>query len=65
MPLIEIHMLRGRTDDQKRKLLDAVTHAVSEAIDAPLPSIRVWIHEFGAEEYMVAGRLRSDVEHPD
>ena len=62
MPLIEIHMLRGRTDAQKRKLLDAVTRAAQESLGAPLSSIRVWIHEFAAEEYMAAGRLRSDVE---
>ena len=60
MPLVEIHILRGRTAEQKRKLLEAVTRAVHESLEAPLPSIRVWIQEFGAEEYMVAGRLRSD-----
>jgi len=60
MPLIQIQMLRGRSDAQKRKLLEAVTNAVHESLEAPLPSIRVWIQEFGAEEYMVAGRLRAD-----
>ena len=60
MPLIQIQMLRGRSAAQKRKLLEAVTNAVHESLEAPLPSIRVWIQEFGAEEYMVAGRLRAD-----
>jgi len=60
MPLVEIHMLRGRTAEQKRELLRAVTRAVEESIDAPLSSIRVWIHEFEAEEYMAAGKLKSD-----
>ena len=60
MPLIEIHMLRGRTEAQKRRLLQAVTDAARESLDAPLPSIRVWIHEFGAEDYMAAGKLRAE-----
>jgi 4-oxalocrotonate tautomerase len=57
MPLIEIHLLEGRTDEQKENLLTAVTKAVHESIGAPLPSIRIWIQEFSAREYMVAGEL--------
>jgi 4-oxalocrotonate tautomerase len=55
MPLIEIHMLEGRTDDQKKALLTSVTRAVQESIGAPIESIRVWIQEFTPPEYMVAG----------
>jgi len=57
MPLIEVHLLEGRTDEQKEKLLTAITKAVQESIEAPLPSIRVWIQEFSPKEYMVAGEL--------
>lgn len=57
MPLIEVHILEGRTDEQKEKLLSAITRAVHESIGAPLPSIRVWIQEFSPKEYMVAGEL--------
>lgn len=60
MPLIEIHMLEGRTDQQKRALLDAVTEAVRHSLGAPLTSIRVWIQEFSPKEYMVAGTLYAD-----
>jgi 4-oxalocrotonate tautomerase len=57
MPLIEIHLLEGRTDEQKEKLLAAITQAVHDSIGAPLPSIRVWIQEFSPKEYMIAGEL--------
>jgi 4-oxalocrotonate tautomerase len=57
MPLIEIHLLEGRTDEQKEKLLAAVTQAVHESIGAPLSSIRVWLQEISPKEYMVAGEL--------
>ena len=60
MPLIEIHMLEGRTDAQKRAVLDAVTEAVRDSLGAPLSTIRVWIQEFSPKEYMVAGELYAD-----
>ncbi len=60
MPLIEIHLLAGRTDEQKRALLGAVTRAVQESIGAPIETIRVWIEEFPPTEYMAAGVLAAD-----
>jgi 4-oxalocrotonate tautomerase len=57
MPLIEIHLLEGRTDRQKEELLTAVTRAVHGSIGAPLPTIRVWIQEFSSREYMAGGQL--------
>ncbi len=60
MPLVEIHLLEGRNDDQKRALLTAVTDAVHKSIGAPLDTIRVWVQEFSPKEYMVAGVLAAD-----
>ncbi len=62
MPLVEIHLLKGRTDDQKKALLTAVTAAVHDSIGTPLESIRVWVQEFTPNEYMVAGVLAADRE---
>lgn len=60
MPLVEIHMLGGRTDEQKRALLDGVTEAVRRSLGVPLTSIRVWIQEFSPKDYMVAGELYAE-----
>ena len=60
MPLIEIHLLEGRTDEQKRALLQAVTDAVHTSVGASLESIRVWINELHKQDYMVAGELAAD-----
>ena len=60
MPLVEIHLLEGRTAEQKKMLLASVTEAVHESIGASLQSIRVWIHEFSDDNYMAAGQLASD-----
>jgi len=64
MPLIEIHMLEGRTANEKKKLLASVTDAVQEAIGAPLASIRVWINELKLEDYMASGELAADHKKP-
>jgi 4-oxalocrotonate tautomerase len=55
MPLIEVHLLEGRTDEQKKALLTAMTRAVHESIGAPVETIRIWIQEFSSKEYMAAG----------
>ena len=60
MPLIEVHLLEGRTDEQKKELLQEITRAVHESIGAPLASIRVWIQEFSPKEFMIAGELYAD-----
>jgi len=55
MPLVQINMLEGRTPEQKKALLAAVTEAVHTSIGASLPSIRVWVQEFSPEDYMAEG----------
>jgi len=65
MPLVEIHLLEGRTPEQKKKLLASVTEAISESIGAPLSSIRVWIHEMGDSDYMAAGHVASERRKTD
>ncbi len=60
MPLIEIHLLEGRSDEQKKILLTAVTKAVQDSIGAPLETIRVWIQEMPPKTFMAAGVLAAD-----
>ena len=60
MPLINVHMAAGRTDEQKRALLSAVTEAVHTSIGAPVESIRVWITEMEPTGFMAGGELLSD-----
>jgi 4-oxalocrotonate tautomerase len=64
MPLIAIHLLEGRSDEQKKALLTAVTEAVHGSIGAPYEAIRVWIQEFSPKAYMAAGVLAADKAKP-
>jgi 4-oxalocrotonate tautomerase len=63
MPFIQVHLAAGRSEEQKRALLLAISDAVQSSIGAPLESIRVWISEFGREEFVVAGRIAADGDH--
>lgn len=60
MPLVEIHLLEGRTPEEKHALLAAVTRAVEESTGSPLDRIRVWIHEMPRAEYMVGGKTAAE-----
>ena len=60
MPLIQVNMLKGRTDEQKHKLLHAIHAAVRDSIGASEASIKVWITEFEATEYISDGVVRAD-----
>ena len=60
MPLIQVSMLAGRTDDEKRRLLHAIHDAVRDSIGASEASIKVWISEFQATEYISDGVVRAD-----
>jgi 4-oxalocrotonate tautomerase len=60
MPLVNIHMASGRSNDQKRALMNAVTDAMVDHISAPRESVRVWISEFPNTDFMTGGELLAD-----
>jgi len=64
MPLIQVTMIEGRTPEQKRALLAAITTAVHDTIGAPLDSIRAWVSDVPGEQFMTAGTLASDRRAP-
>lgn len=60
MPLVNIHMASGRTPEQKRAVMAAITDAVVEHLGAPRESVRVWISEMANVEFMAGGELLAD-----
>ena len=60
MPIITVKMLEGRTEEQKRALVEKVTEAVSETAGAPKEKIVVFIEEMPKNHYAVAGKRLSD-----
>ncbi len=55
MPIIEMHLLSGRSTEAKRRAMTAVSQAAAGALECPLESVRVLITEHQADEFSVAG----------
>ena len=60
MPIIEVHMLEGRTLEQKRELVGQVTEAVCRTLGARPEQVRIILSEMPKEDYAVAGTLACD-----
>ncbi len=54
MPLVTVKMLEGRTDEQKRNLVEKVTEAVKETTGVAEEKIIVMIEEMRKDHYAVA-----------
>jgi len=53
MPFVQVSMGMGRTSEQKRALLDAISEVVHTTLGADYDSIRVWIVELDPDNVMV------------
>ncbi|NGY83803.1 4-oxalocrotonate tautomerase [Bacillus megaterium] len=60
MPVVTVKMLEGRTDDQKRALVEKVTDAVVETTGAAPEKVSIIIEEMSKNHYAVAGKCMSD-----
>jgi 4-oxalocrotonate tautomerase len=60
MPIVEVKMLEGRTDDQKRKLVKEITEVICRTIDSTPEKVRVFINEMPKKHYAIGGVLESD-----
>jgi len=60
MPIIHVHMYEGRTIDQKRKLVVAMTEAVVKSLDTKPESVRILLHDIPKHNLAVAGVLASE-----
>jgi 4-oxalocrotonate tautomerase len=55
MPIVEVNMLAGRTKEQKKALIKAITEAVITSLDAKPETVRVILREMAPEDYGIAG----------
>lgn len=60
MPVVTIELWEGRTVEQKRKLVRAVTDAMVEHAGARPDALHVIIHEVPKENWGLAGVLGPD-----
>jgi 4-oxalocrotonate tautomerase len=55
MPVVEITLIEGRSDEAKQHLHAKVAQAVHEAIDVPKEAIRIILREVPASHFSVGG----------
>ena len=55
MPIATIHLLEGRTPQQKRDLIKNVSAAIIHTLAAPPESVRVILNEMPFDHYGIAG----------
>jgi len=60
MPVVNVKIVKGRTIDQKRNLVRAVTDAVVQAIDVKPDAVWVLIEEYEKDNWAAGGDLYSD-----
>lgn len=59
MPVVEITLIEGRSDEAKERLHAKVAQAIHEAVDAPLDSIRIIIREVPGKHFSAGGVAKS------
>lgn len=56
MPVVQVHLLEGRSDEQKEAVITEITEAMYRAVGAPKESIRVIISEMPKQHFGIGGK---------
>lgn len=60
MPTINVQLFEGRTLEQKRNFVKAITEATAKTLECNPDSVNVIIHEIRKEDWATGGKLWSD-----
>jgi 4-oxalocrotonate tautomerase len=61
MPFAQIFLVEGRTEEQKRAVIEKVTQALTEAVGSPKENVRVWIMDVPKANWGIAGVSAKDL----
>lgn len=60
MPIVNIKLIEGRSVEQKREMVKAVTKAIAESINVSEAAIWISIEDLKPENFAQGGELRID-----
>ncbi|WP_339481318.1 2-hydroxymuconate tautomerase family protein [Pseudomonas sivasensis] len=60
MPIAIINIIEGRSDEKKQALIDSVSRAIAQSLDAPLESVRVLVQEYPDHLWAAGGETIRD-----
>lgn len=55
MPILQVNLMEGRSEEQKERLIEELTEACVRAIGAPKQSVRVMINEMPKLHFGIGG----------
>jgi 4-oxalocrotonate tautomerase len=55
MPIIQVNLLEGRSDEQVEAMIREVTEVVSVTLDAPRESIRIIVNAVSSAHWGIGG----------
>ncbi|WP_374259906.1 2-hydroxymuconate tautomerase family protein [Zoogloea sp.] len=62
MPFAQVYLVEGQTAQEKRAVIANITQALQDAVGAPRPNVRVWIHDVPKSNFGVGGECIEDLE---
>ena len=60
MPFIAVHIAQGRPLEKRRRLVEAITEAVTDILELDRDATQVVIHEHDRDNWAIGGRLLSE-----
>ncbi|MDR0648200.1 MAG: tautomerase family protein [Synergistaceae bacterium] len=60
MPIIQVHLLQGRSRDAKRRFAREATELVCRCLDVKPEQVRIIFSEMEREDYAISGVLAAD-----
>jgi len=60
MPIIQVEIIKGRTQEQKRQMAKQVTDAVTSTLGCPPDAVKIIIREMEKDNYAEGGTLFCD-----
>lgn len=60
MPIVQVHLIEGRTTDQKRRLVTEMTRAVVDTLGVKPEDVRIILQDMARHDYGVGGMLIMD-----
>jgi len=55
MPLVNVKIMEGRSDDKIEAMMENITDAVSDSLDAPKENVRVTVEEVPKNRWAIGG----------
>ena len=60
MPIMQVHLFKGRSTEVKRKYAAELTKVTCECLDVPSEKVRIIFNDMAHEDFAVAGVLAAD-----